>query len=88
MYHHRIPSDPSREWTPLVEALARGLDRGKALAARERTGATDAETSTTQPTEVNMASTGVSNEASIDPDDNGWLLQEITTRLPGREWED
>ncbi|HEY2601127.1 MAG TPA: hypothetical protein VGI67_06190 [Thermoleophilaceae bacterium] len=23
-----------------------------------------------------------------DPDGNGWLLQEITNRLPGREWED
>jgi catechol 2,3-dioxygenase-like lactoylglutathione lyase family enzyme len=23
-----------------------------------------------------------------DPDGNGWLMQEITTRLPGREWED
>ncbi len=23
-----------------------------------------------------------------DPDGNGWLLQEITTRLPGREWEE
>jgi catechol 2,3-dioxygenase-like lactoylglutathione lyase family enzyme len=23
-----------------------------------------------------------------DPDGNGWLLQEITKRLPGREWED
>ena len=23
-----------------------------------------------------------------DPDGNGWLLQEITTRLPGRAWED
>jgi len=23
-----------------------------------------------------------------DPDGNGWLLQEITVRLPGREWED
>ena len=23
-----------------------------------------------------------------DPDGNGWLLQQITTRLPGREWED
>jgi catechol 2,3-dioxygenase-like lactoylglutathione lyase family enzyme len=23
-----------------------------------------------------------------DPDGNGWLLQEITTRLPGRVWED
>jgi catechol 2,3-dioxygenase-like lactoylglutathione lyase family enzyme len=23
-----------------------------------------------------------------DPDGNSWLLQEITTRLPGREWED
>jgi predicted enzyme related to lactoylglutathione lyase len=22
-----------------------------------------------------------------DPDGNGWLLQEITTRLPGREWD-
>jgi catechol 2,3-dioxygenase-like lactoylglutathione lyase family enzyme len=22
-----------------------------------------------------------------DPDGNGWLLQEITNRLPGREWE-
>src|ERR671913_2555954 len=22
-----------------------------------------------------------------DPDGNGWLLQEITSRLPGREWE-
>jgi catechol 2,3-dioxygenase-like lactoylglutathione lyase family enzyme len=22
-----------------------------------------------------------------DPDGNGWLLQQITTRLPGREWE-
>ena len=23
-----------------------------------------------------------------DPDGNGWLMQEITTRLPGRTWED
>jgi catechol 2,3-dioxygenase-like lactoylglutathione lyase family enzyme len=23
-----------------------------------------------------------------DPDGNGWVLQEITTRFPGREWED
>ena len=23
-----------------------------------------------------------------DPDGNGWLLQEITTRIPGREWAD
>jgi catechol 2,3-dioxygenase-like lactoylglutathione lyase family enzyme len=23
-----------------------------------------------------------------DPDGNGWLLQEVTTRVPGREWED
>ena len=23
-----------------------------------------------------------------DPDGNGWLLQEVTTRLPGREWVD
>jgi len=23
-----------------------------------------------------------------DPDGNGWVLQEITTRLPGRTWED
>jgi catechol 2,3-dioxygenase-like lactoylglutathione lyase family enzyme len=23
-----------------------------------------------------------------DPDGNGWLLQEVATRLPGREWED
>ena len=23
-----------------------------------------------------------------DPDGNGWVLQEITTRLPGREWDD
>ena len=23
-----------------------------------------------------------------DPDGNGWELQEITSRLPGREWED
>jgi hypothetical protein len=22
-----------------------------------------------------------------DPDGNEWLLQEITTRLPGREWK-
>jgi len=22
-----------------------------------------------------------------DPDGNGWVLQEITTRLPGREWD-
>ena len=22
-----------------------------------------------------------------DPDGNAWLLQEIKTRLPGREWE-
>ena len=25
--------------------------------------------------------------AFTDPDGNGWLLQEITTRLPGREWK-
>jgi catechol 2,3-dioxygenase-like lactoylglutathione lyase family enzyme len=23
-----------------------------------------------------------------DPDGNGWLLQQVTDRLPGREWED
>src|SRR3954454_24878149 len=23
-----------------------------------------------------------------DPDGNGWVTQEVTTRLPGREWED
>jgi predicted enzyme related to lactoylglutathione lyase len=23
-----------------------------------------------------------------DPDGNGWFLQEITSRLPGREWDD
>jgi len=23
-----------------------------------------------------------------DPDGNGWVLQEVTTRLPGRTWED
>jgi catechol 2,3-dioxygenase-like lactoylglutathione lyase family enzyme len=23
-----------------------------------------------------------------DPDGNGWLLQEITSRFPGREWDD
>jgi hypothetical protein len=22
-----------------------------------------------------------------DPDGNGWLLQEVTSRLPGREWD-
>jgi catechol 2,3-dioxygenase-like lactoylglutathione lyase family enzyme len=26
--------------------------------------------------------------AFSDPDGNEWLLQEITTRLPGREWDD
>src|SRR5262245_40749490 len=26
--------------------------------------------------------------AFADPDGNGWQLQEVTTRLPGREWED
>ena len=26
--------------------------------------------------------------AFSDPDGNGWLLQEIKTRLPGREWAD
>ncbi len=23
-----------------------------------------------------------------DPDGNGWVLQEVTSRLPGRQWED
>jgi hypothetical protein len=23
-----------------------------------------------------------------DPDGNSWLLQEVTTRLPGRQWDD
>jgi hypothetical protein len=23
-----------------------------------------------------------------DPDGNGWLLQEVPTRLPGRDWDD
>jgi hypothetical protein len=26
--------------------------------------------------------------SSSDPDGNGWLLQEVTNRLPGRLWED
>jgi hypothetical protein len=28
------------------------------------------------------------NASFSDPDGNGWLLQEVTTRSPGREWED
>jgi hypothetical protein len=73
----------------LVEALARVSTVARRSPARERTGAVRAQkTSITQPTEVNMASTGVSNETSIDPDGNGWLLQELTTGLRGREWED
>ena len=39
-----------------------------------------------------MASTNASSLTSTasfnDPDGNSSLLQEITTRLPGREWED
>jgi hypothetical protein len=40
-----------------------------------------------------MSSAGASSETSAyasfsDPDGNGWLLQEVTTRIPGREWED
>ena len=30
----------------------------------------------------------VTTASFSDPDGNGWLLQEIETRLPGREWED
>jgi hypothetical protein len=34
------------------------------------------------------AATGAQTCASFsDPDGNGWQLQEIKTRLPGREWE-
>ncbi len=29
-----------------------------------------------------------SHASFSDPDGNGWLLQEVTTRLPGREWQD
>jgi hypothetical protein len=46
-----------------------------------------------------MSSTDVSSDSTSptqsalrasfsDPDGNGWMLQEVTTRLPGREWED
>ncbi|NJP34542.1 VOC family protein [Micromonospora thermarum] len=30
----------------------------------------------------------LSHASFSDPDGNEWLLQEVTTRLPGREWDD
>jgi hypothetical protein len=47
-------------------------------------------------TEVTMSSPGASGETSTEipyasfkePDGTGWLLQEVTTRLPGRVWDD
>jgi len=37
---------------------------------------------------IDMAGSYLTTASFSDPDGNGWLLQEITTRLPGREWED
>ncbi len=34
------------------------------------------------------AEPGFARATFSDPDGNGWELQEITTRLPGRTWED
>lgn len=31
-----------------------------------------------------MSDTGLTDASFADPDGNGWLLQEVTTRLPGR----
>ena len=38
-------------------------------------------------TSTKMPETG-GIDMNSDPDGNGWLLQEIRTRLPGRTWED
>ena len=37
---------------------------------------------------IDMAGSYLTTASFSDPDGNGWLLQEITTRLPGQEWED
>ena len=49
-----------------------------------------ADVSTGASTETPKAATVDSecSSTSANPDGNGWPLQEITTRLPGREWED
>jgi hypothetical protein len=36
---------------------------------------------------VTLPVSDVDRASFSDPDGNGWLLQEITSRLPGREWE-
>jgi hypothetical protein len=35
-----------------------------------------------------LTARGVEVSDFFHSDGNGWLLQEVTTRLPGREWED
>ena len=57
------------------DLISRGVDVGEVYEAR--------------PPGFDQAGRSYFAYASFkDPDGNGWLLQEITTRLPGREWED
>lgn len=54
-----------------------------------RRGVAVSEAEDTRPPGSDPAERSYSVYASFkDPDGNGWLLQEITTRLPGREWAD
>jgi catechol 2,3-dioxygenase-like lactoylglutathione lyase family enzyme len=58
-----------------ADLISRGVDVGEIYEAR--------------PLGFDQAGRSYFAYASFkDPDGNGWLLQEITTRLPGREWED
>jgi catechol 2,3-dioxygenase-like lactoylglutathione lyase family enzyme len=58
-----------------ADLLGRGVDVSEVLEAR--------------PPGFEEAGRSYFARASFsDPDGNRWVLQEITTRLPGREWED
>jgi catechol 2,3-dioxygenase-like lactoylglutathione lyase family enzyme len=59
-----------------ADLVSRGIDVGEVEEARPP-GFDDA------PGRSYFASASFS-----DPDGNGWVLQEVTTRLPGRTWED
>ena len=71
-----------------AELIDRGADVSEVFHYDRRPGHTD-EQETRVPGPDPDKSHPYSNYASFsDPDGNGWLLQEITTRLPGREWDD
>ena len=71
-----------------AELIGRGADVGDVYHYDRRPGHTDEHQTRVPGPDPEHGRSYFTYASFSDPDGNGWLLQEITARLPGREWDE